>query len=289
MLNTISAFLGGGAVSAFVAISTGTSPFVYVYPWLLGFGTKLSDPATLPTGTANGVSFNPAGNTLVVTHAVTPVISVYPISAAGFGTKYTNPSPSLLTNGTNSAWKADGTVLATGIIAGNIYLLAAYAWSNGFGSKYADPATLPTGSVQDVAWNGNSDIAITDTNSPYILAYPWSAGFGTKYANPATLPPAAGASVEFNPAGNAIAVGHNTTPFVSAYPWSSGFGTKYANPATLPSGGASGVAWNTSGADIAISTGISPYIQAYPWSSGFGTKYANPATLPNGGTDVAFI
>jgi len=64
--------------------------------------------------------------------------------------------------------------------------ISAYPFSAGFGTKYADPGTLPVGRGYGVAFNSDS-IAVGHQSSPSITAYPFSAGFGTKYANPATL------------------------------------------------------------------------------------------------------
>jgi hypothetical protein len=172
--------------------------------------------------------------------------------------------------------------------------ITAYPWSgSGFGTKFADPGTLPTGSGRDVAFSpaGNA-IAVAHAGSPYVTAYPWSgAGFGTKFTNPATLPPSSGLGVAFSPAGDAIAVAHVSSPYVTAYPWSgSGFGTKFADPGTLPTGTGYRVAFNPAGNAIAVAHGTTPFITAYPWSgSGFGTKFADPGTLPTGlGLGVAF-
>jgi len=121
--------------------------------------------------------------------------------------------------------------------------ISTYPFSAGFGTKYANPATLPVGTGNGVAFNpAGTNIAIAHATTPFISAYPWSAGFGTKYANPATLPDY-GNGVAFNPAGTVIAVAHYTTPFISTYPFSAGFGTKYANPATLPASTGNGVAF----------------------------------------------
>lgn len=175
--------------------------------------------------------------------------------------------------------------------------IAAYAWSDsGFGQKYANPTSLPTGDSFEVAFNPQGNvIASVQSVSPFIAVYPWNgSSFGTKYANPATLPLGGGNDLAFSPQGDVIAVAHSSSPFISVYPWSniSGFGIKYANPATLPSGYGASVAFNPAGDVIAIGHNPSPYISAYPWSrvSGFGTKYANPATLPSGayGTGVVF-
>lgn len=166
----------------------------------------------------------------------------------------------------------------------------AYPWSNsGFGTKFANPATLPANSLYSVAFTaaGNA-IALSGFQ---LDAYGWSsAGFGTKFANPATLP-IFGYGIAFTPAGNAIAVADNQSPFIVAYPWSgSGFGTKFTNPATLPAGGGRSVAFSPASDAIAVAHATSPYISVYPWSvSGFGTKFADPATLPTGtGNGVAF-
>ena len=44
--------------TGYIAVSHVTSPFVSAYPWSAsGFGTKFSNPATLPTGGGYGVAF----------------------------------------------------------------------------------------------------------------------------------------------------------------------------------------------------------------------------------------
>ena len=169
-----------------------------------------------------------------------------------------------------------------------------YSWSStGFGAKFADAATLPTGVGQGAAFSPNgTELAIAHNTSPFVSAYPWSsAGFGTKFTNPATLPVGNGNEVAFSPSGTELAVVHATTPYVSVYPWTSaGFGTKYANPATLPAGNGNGVAFSPAGTEIAVAHGNTPNVSAYPWSgSGFGTKFTDPATVPTGdGRGVAF-
>jgi hypothetical protein len=164
----------------------------------------------------------------------------------------------------------------------------AYVWASGtgFGARYANPATLPTGLAYGVAFAPAGDaIAVCHSASPRVTAYPWStSGYGTKYTDPSTLPAGDGLAVAFSPASDAIAVSHSNSPYITVYPWSSsaGFGTKYANPATLPNNNSYSVAFSPTGDAIAVGSVLTPFIQAYPWSSstGFGTKFANPATLP---------
>ena len=169
-----------------------------------------------------------------------------------------------------------------------------YPWSDfGFGTRFADPATLPTGTGLGVAFSPSGDaIAVSHDVTPFITAYPWSgAGFGVKFANPATLPASVSRAVAFSPLGDAVAVASDSTPFILSYPWTnSGFGAKYANPTTLPTGAVTGVAFSPSGDAIAVSHQVTPFVTAYSWSSaGFGTKYADPVTLPaNNSNGVAF-
>ena len=284
-----------------IAVSHDTTPFISVYPFVtgtgLGFGTKYADPATLPTGTGNGVAFSPAGNAIAVAHTTSPYITAYAWNiSTGFGTKYTNPVTVPTGNGNEVAFSAAGNAIA--VAHATTPFISAYPWnvSTGFGTKYTDPATLPAGTGNGVAFSpaGNA-IAVAHATTPFISAYPWTvgSGFGTKYTNPATLPASTGNSVAFSPASDAVAVAHATTPFISAYPWNSGtgFGTKYTDPATLPASTGNGVAFSPAGNAIAVAHLTTPRITVYSWSaSGFGTKYTDAATLPTGtsGLSVAF-
>ena len=74
-----------------IAVAHGVTPYISVYPFSAGFGTKYSNPATLPAGNGQAVVFSPDGATIAVAHSTTPFISVYPFSA-GFGTKYADPA-----------------------------------------------------------------------------------------------------------------------------------------------------------------------------------------------------
>ena len=84
------------APSAAIAVSHSSSPYITAYPWSSsGFGSKYSDPATLPTNVGYNVAFSPSGAYIAVSHAGTPYITAYPWSASGFGTKYSDPQGSM--------------------------------------------------------------------------------------------------------------------------------------------------------------------------------------------------
>ena len=262
---------------------------IAVYPWPptgANFPTKYTDPATMPSnfGSLRGAKFSPSGKTVVFSN------SVYPWSSAGFGTKYTDPvAPDFL--GQNATWNPQENVISSCTSSPDFQ--QTFAWSNatGFGTKYANPATLPLNTTISVDFSpSGNDIAFTTSfTGVKIIVYPWSSGFGTKYANPADLP-GDSICVKFSPSGKDIAVAQTDVPRINVYPWSSGFGTKYANPATAIPQGARSVAFSRTGDTICVGHNGSPYISAYIWNSGvgFGTKYTNPASIPSSTVDVTF-
>jgi len=92
ILQGLLASITGAAQETFIAVAHSTTPFVSAYPWSgSGFGTKFSNPGTLPASTGNGVAFSPAGDAIAVAHPTTPYVSAYPWSGSGFGTKFSNP------------------------------------------------------------------------------------------------------------------------------------------------------------------------------------------------------
>lgn len=48
----------GTPASTSVVVAHTTIPYVSAYPWSSGFGTKYSNPGTLPSGQGNFVDFN---------------------------------------------------------------------------------------------------------------------------------------------------------------------------------------------------------------------------------------
>ena len=164
--------------------------------------------------------------------------------------------------------------------------------SSGFGTRYANPATLPSGgtSTQGIAVSAaGTEVIQTTSTSPGQNAYRFTiaAGWGTKYAAPSTaLSNATGISLSPSETAIGIAMGGGGS-LACAYRWStSGWGTRYTNPASVP-GQIYDVCFNPDETAILMGCDSGPVIVAYRWSSaGFGTKYSNPASLPT--TDSSF-
>jgi len=63
-----------------VAVSHSTSPYITIYPFNLDagtFGTKLSDPSTLPSGNSTSVRFHPNDDYVLIGSSSSPYINVY--------------------------------------------------------------------------------------------------------------------------------------------------------------------------------------------------------------------
>jgi hypothetical protein len=78
----------------------------------------------------------------------------------------------------------------------------AYPFSgvSGYGTKYADPATLATNNAEWVQFSpAKNVVGITSDSSPGILVYNWTnaSGFGSKFSDPATLPGVPGNKISF--------------------------------------------------------------------------------------------
>jgi hypothetical protein len=206
------------------------------------FASIYGNPATRPTNAGRGVTWNPAGNIVAISHNTTPNVSVYPFSVStGWGTKYSNPATPVTAGSDSGCWHPNGNVLI--LSSGLTPYLHAYPWSNstGFGTKYANPGTLPSdayelamapsGNVVFVAQGGSSALA-----APYARAYRFDAAnsaWGAVYSNPVTSVGMNVFSVSLNTSGTLVALGgqNNTQPFM-AYQWNdnTGWGTKYLGP-----------------------------------------------------------
>ncbi len=170
----------------------------------------------------------------------------------------------------------------------NPFLVSAAATGanfNGFGTKYANPATLPASTGRGVSFKSTGDnIAVAHSNTPFITAYPWSSGFGTKYANPSTLPTSTRNCIEFGNNGTRdviVSGGTLSGTSVEGYNWSSsGIGTR-ANAQNTGTANKLSFVRKTSSKHIAIALEATPFIRVYDIQSFVSwASRANPATLP---------
>lgn len=252
-----------------------------------GIGTMVSGGfVSSPNANALGVAWHPDQNAILfgVGYQDAPTMRAIKWTGTAWGTTYSQPASDPGDNVFATKFSFDGAY-AFASDAASPYIFA-YPWTqaSGFGTKKANPTTLPQ-SVSSIDTQ-EEEVVIAQGVSPYVVAYPFISSWGTKYANPVSLPTGVGQDVSFSGTGH-VAVAHQTAPYVTAYPFSSGFGTKYANPSTAIPDNAGGIDFSPDQKNIVVGTGgATPYMQMYSWSSGWGTKYADPAVLPSNGNGV---
>ncbi len=154
-------------------------------------------------------------------------------------------------------------------------------------TKLANPATLPTGNGNGVAYSQSGDLlAVAHDTTPFVTVYSVVGAVYTKLTNPASLPAGNANSVSFSNDGSYLGVAHATTPFVSIYRRGpANTLVKLQNPATLPTGTGYGVTFSKNGKYMVVAHATTPFITIYKRSGVHGevfTKLANPATLPTG-------
>ena len=194
MLHHMLRSVGKSKLPKYIALVTGISPYINVYPWSSsGFGTKFANPSTLPTGGGYNVAFSLDGAYIAVAHDASPYISVYPWSSSGFGTKLTAITSG---HGNSVNFSPNGAYLALGSTQTSPYF-DVYSWSSsGFGGDagFTDPTNVPTDDVEDIKFSPDGNyLAMGHINIPYISVYPFSdSGFGTRFTAPSLAAPVNG-------------------------------------------------------------------------------------------------
>lgn len=248
---------------------------------------KLPDPATTPTGTAEGVAFSKDGAYLAVAHSTAPFLTIYKRSDDTF-TKLPNPAILPPNSGMSACFSADGTYLAVG--HATTPFITIYKRAGDTFTKLADPATLPTNQCDAVAFSADGTyLAVGTFSTPYVYIYKRDGDTFTKLPNPASIPAGPGMGAAFSPDGTYLAIGNVTTPFLTIYKRADDTFTKLTNPATLPASDARGVAFSPDGVYLAVAHFATPFLTIYKRSGDTFTKLADPATLPVGNAEgVAF-
>tara|TARA_Y100000004_G_scaffold89215_1_gene100074 strand:+ start:207 stop:1259 length:1053 start_codon:yes stop_codon:yes gene_type:complete len=282
----------GEANEVHFAVTHGSSPYINVYPFDNGIGTKIADPSTAVAGSARAVAFSPDKKFIAVGHGTSPYVSVYHWSNAGFGAKVSNPS-TLPTNTVQEVrWSPDGNIFACGH-GGSNRPMSFYAWSSsGFGTRFTNPSGSGLNTAYAIRWHPDGDYVLVGGSpetgtSAKLEAYAWdnSTGFGTKYT-PSTAPSDKVNGIHFHPDGDYVAVAQaGATVFARTYPWSSSsqFGSNISAPSGKWNDDAEQVQFTAAGNDVAFVGAGTPYVAVWPWTgSAYGTRYSNPLTLPNG-------
>lgn len=157
----------------------------------------------------------------------------------------------------------------------------------GFGTKYANPASIAPGAGRSVAFSNNDNAVILGigyvSGQSNVMSYQWSnSGFGSVITAPSSPPAGDAYGIAFSKSNDAVAWSMENSNLV-VYKWT---GSGYGSRVTSTFGGNNGrggVAFSFADNVIACSGQGSPYIYAAPWSgtTGFGTPFASPAAFPS--------
>jgi 6-phosphogluconolactonase (cycloisomerase 2 family) len=184
----------GGSVSdikqsingGIVATANSLTPFMAVYSKTGSILDKLSDPATLPTGTGRGVGIHPSNKFIAVAHSVSPFVSIYSLYGRTL-TKLSNPATLPTGIAHVAEFSNSGEFLAVGHEVSPF--ISVYQKSGTTFTKLTNPATLPTTTVTQVGWSHDDRYLIVGFNaSPYVAVYEKSGTTLTKLSDPSTLP-----------------------------------------------------------------------------------------------------
>ena len=234
--------------------------------------------------------------------SITGSSATSPITVTGLnnGTAYTFKVKATNSFGTGVESAASNSVTPNSLssisICGNTTpFTQTYTWASGFGTKYANPSTLPTTYCYGVAYNStNSAVAIGSNSTYFSEVYAWNltTGYGTKYSSSTASLGSTGNAVTFNRDSTVISFALGLSPCIKSFAWSnsSGFGSVFSDPASLPAANTgTSVTTTSSGASYIAVSGMSTFA-VYPLNStSYGTKLTTPSPFSESNTNcVAF-
>lgn len=154
----------------YLAVALTGSPFVRIFKRNGDAFQAVSQPSTIPNGSAYSCAFSNNGNYLVIGYGVTPFIIIYKRSGATF-TQISNPTSVPAYAVYSCAWSPDDTYLVVGTI-NNSNPIAIYKRDGDTFSKLANPSVLPSGSVRGISYNPvNSYFTVAHVSSPFMTTY----------------------------------------------------------------------------------------------------------------------
>lgn len=285
-----------------------TSGFV-AYAWTKagGFGTKYAAPSTPANGTRTDLDAREASADAFVQVVGSSAdlgfsnwLQGYNFGkdGSGWGSKLADPSPKPTDRRNSVAFRR--TTQDAIVCGGRTSPYAdAYAFSSsGFGSRFANPASLPPNIINrcDFTGTGGAVMASHNQSGSGAMCSAWaftSSGWGSLFSDPAApagLTPNTGWAMRSanNGLGGVVGLDFNgTTRMVQGWQFAdaTGWGARYSTITPIVSGRGSDADFDPADEFIFISTYPSPRMQAYVFdaNSGFGAKSSNMSPLPTTG------
>jgi hypothetical protein len=284
-----------------LAVTHSSSPYITVYPFTRasGFGTKYSNPSTLPgSGTVqhNSVIFTTDGTVIAWpsnTASIGANLFFYSWSkATGFGARITQG-----TGPTSDTIYGSVTTKPSEFGGGYHYIL--FAGSDGSIWRYhvASGASITQVNTKNTGVGGLTLNLRFSNAGNYVLGgignprfYPWTDGWNATNVNLGTASESSQGSGSWNmndwhPSDTVVAIGSTSSSLsgLRALNFAGGWGT-VINNATSFMASLTGLRFSASGKTVFTSSTNSPYLEAHAFdqTTGFGSKFSNPSTLPPG-------
>lgn len=285
----------------YLAVGTGTSPYITIYQRQGSSLNILPSPVTTPPGQVNDISWSPCGDILALACNASSNNGVMTYQRYGsIFVSISNPGITASGHAFHLAFSPNGDFLAIEFnkFAPSATKFALWQFGGAPSSGAATITDVTTAStipavsslMGGLSWTPDSlFLAGIDVTTDEIDVYENVAGifFGitppdvSAYAGDIT-------GLSYSPDGNFLAVSLSVSPFILIFTSSGGVFAQLPNPATLPPGATSEVSWSTNSEYLAVcdSSGTSPYITIYqvtnPTSSPTFTKIIDPVSLPAG-------
>jgi hypothetical protein len=273
----------------FVFSGQKTSPYINVWNFTLGsgFGSKLTDPTTLPGGKVTAIATKRTeqgpGSHYLVAGYMNNWISYY-VTSAGILHAQIKSAPEFDTYSPSSAqFHPNGTFL----FGQSYQRLRAYPWTDSWaatstriGTAVSTPSPTPSNFTGDIHPAGSW--YITDAGSFKFIVYPFVSSFGAGN-NSYSTPASSVNSVKFSPSGLSIVCNSFTfnTLYSNSFNPSTGAIGATISSAVSSLGDTCENSFSKTGDLVAVVGSASPYVEVYRYSdgAGLGTKLSNPASL----------
>lgn len=160
----------------YLAVCSGTTPYINVFVRSGSAGawtfTKLTNPATLPTGAATDVSISPDNTAVAVSHTTSPYVTIYTLSGSATPVKITNPGTLPTGNGTSVHYGLNNDYLA--VSHTTTPFVTIYSRASTTYTKITNPGTLPSANALGVRFGGTQrHLAVINGSAPLIAFYDW--------------------------------------------------------------------------------------------------------------------
>lgn len=264
----------------FLAIGSGSSPFILIYQMLNGVLTQLPNPGTIPAGAVNDISWSPCGDFLACANSVFSGarITIYQRSG-NFFSKLADPLTLPPSDCAKIAFSPNSDFLSVFYLGGGGVGVKLY--QRGTGNSVTSTGT-GSGTI-----SGTADLStgvVTGTCSTTDTIVSTFSGIGTTFTD---ITSTSGLSnlencIGWTPDSWLFASIDQTSGNIDVYARSGSTFSGITSPDTSSLTGVFAFSFSPDGKFLAVISQNAPYLALFTITSGVFTQITNPTTLPPG-------